>query len=733
MNDSSIHDQYTSIVQFLLQRRLKEAQAQTESLLANSDNWMLKNRLEQNKTAYQYMLQYMRQGSDDPQRQTLYRQWCAELWEIADQARITALDKNSTRYYHEVRRGFALMNMPVPTLEERRHELERLADDMALGQILPDKGQLPTDLLRKHEEVNRLLFLSTWTNASWNQTDRQQADAFLQSEQLPIIDLCLFISAVTMSLLECFDLHKLMWLLEACKHPDVHPAQRAITGLTLTLLQYGQRLVLYYPQVIEALRLSDEPYKLGQSLNCICLQLLRSRDTDKIDRKMREEIIPEMMKNVHFLRQMKFGSDESEENDLNPDWAEAIEKAGLGDKIREMNELQMKGSDVYMSTFSMLKGFPFFNEMPNWFLPFDRQHSSIIDSLKALPESDRMTHFIFDAGLFCDSDKYSLAFTLSQLPMGQKNLMLNQITAQDLEEMADEQQLDSIKRHALRSEVVSNQYIHDLYRFFKLFRRKKEFNDPFLNDLNPYHNPILRILLNKTESIKAVADYDFQNGHLPEALELYNLLVQQESTSDTFQRIGFCLQKEKRYAEAIDAYRKADTLKPDHVWTIRHLATCYRLTKAYEKALEYYHKAESIQPENRNILFHTGTCLAELKRYEEALQYFFRLDLLDDNDPRTWRAIGWCSLLSGRWGQAAKYYARIPQAQRTADDWLNAGHVAWVSGDVPTAVSYYRQSATMYTDHAAFRDAFDKDADTLIHLGIQPEDIPLMEDQTISE
>lgn len=730
MNDSSINEQYTSIVQLLQQKRLKEAQTQAESLLATCGEWTLNSRLEQNKTAYQYMLRYMRQGLNDPQRQTLYRQLGAELWEIADQARMIALDKTSTHYYHELRRSYAYMTSPIPTLEERLHTLEKLADDRALGQLLPG-AQVPTDLLQRHEEVNRQLFLNTWTSNSWNKTDKLQADAFLQSEQLPVSDLSLFVSAVTMSLLEYFDINKLMWLLEACQHTDVHPAQRALTGLTLALLHYGQRLILYYPQAIEALQLSNEQYELSRSLNRICLQLLRSRDTDKIDRKMREEIIPEMMKNVSFLRQMKFGSDESEENDLNPDWAEAFEKAGLGDKIREMNELQIKGSDVYMSTFSMLKGFPFFNEMPNWFLPFDQQHSSLREKLTALPESDRTVGFILEAGVFCDSDKYSLAFTLAQLPQSQRGLMLNQITAQDMKEMISEEHLDDIRRYAVRPEVVSNQYIHDLYRFFKLFRRKTEFNDLFLEEMNPYRNPALRTLMNQSESIKAIADYYFQNDYLPDALELYNELAHQESSPDTFRRIGFCLQKAKRYDEAIEAYHKADALSPDHVWTIRHLATCHRVIKAYEKALEYYRQAESIQPENRHILFHTGICLAELKRYDEALQYFFRLDLMDDNDLKTWRAIGWCSLLSGRWGQAAKYYARIPLTDRTADDWLNAGHVAWVSGDVPTAVSHYHQAATRYPNQTTFREAFDKDSDILVHLGIQPEDLPLMKDQAL--
>lgn len=54
------------------------------------------------------------------------------------------------------------------------------------------------------------------------------------------------------------------------------------------------------------------------------------------------------------MRNMKFGFEESDEekDDTNPDWADAIEKSGLGDKLREMNELQLEGADVYMSTFT---------------------------------------------------------------------------------------------------------------------------------------------------------------------------------------------------------------------------------------------------------------------------------------------------------------------------------------------------------------------------------------------
>ena len=92
MNEQAIQEQYQHIVTLLKQQRLKEAQSQLEAFLWNSGDWTLRNRLEQAQTSYQYMLQYMRQGIDDPERQKLYRQILTETWEVADQARLSLLD-----------------------------------------------------------------------------------------------------------------------------------------------------------------------------------------------------------------------------------------------------------------------------------------------------------------------------------------------------------------------------------------------------------------------------------------------------------------------------------------------------------------------------------------------------------------------------------------------------------------------------------------------------------------
>lgn len=726
MNEQSIQKQYNQIINLLEDKRLKEALSQLEAFLYNSNDWTLRNRLEQLQTSYQYMLQYMRLGMKDPGRQKLYRQLLADTWEIADQTRITLLDEVSTHYYHTLHRNPNQLPKTYD-LSGLQKILEGFADEVAVSQLANYQGL--DAILRRHEETHQIMFLTTWSNSNWTVEEAVQAVDMLRSETLPVNDLCLFVSAVTLSLMECFDERKISWLLEGIDHDNPQVNQRALVGLILILHLYPSRIVLY-PELEARISLYGEDPNFSKQLNRVYIQLLRSQETEKIDKKMREEIIPEMMKNVNIMRNMKFGFEETDENDRNPDWEQAFEQSGLGDKIREMNDLQLEGADVYMSTFAQLKGYPFFREPYNWFYPFDRMHSSIVHLLGENPSSEKsILSVILQSGFFCNSDKYSFCFTMAQLPQGQRDMMLNQMAPQDQGDFMEEKNSANLKQYAVRPDVISNQYIHDLYRFFKLNQRRYEFHNVFQEEIALHRNPILKGLLNSLELLTAVADFHFSKEHPAEALELYRILIdRKQANADIFQKTGFCLQKEKRYQEAVNAYLKADMLKPDHLWTLRHLATCYRQMKSLDAALEYYHRVEAIQPENRNVLFYTGSCLAEQGKFEEALQYFFKLDFLENNCMKAWRGIGWCSFVSGKYEQAMKYYDKILSVKPLATDYLNAGHVAWVLGNIEKAAALYGKVMAESGSKDAFLGIFDRDRNNLLKQGIAEEEIPLMLD-----
>lgn len=728
MNEQAIKEQYNSIVTLLEQKRLKEAQTQLEAFLWNGGDWTLRNRLEEARTSYQYMLQYMRQGIDDPERQKLYIRLLAETWEVADQVQLSLLEGVSTHYYIGLRRNYKHPVL-ISSLGTLRKKLEAFPDEMAICRLTPNDQQSLNKVLDRHENAQKDLFLTTWCNSVWTAEEATEAHDILTSEVLDVTDLCMFISAVNLSLMECFDSRKLSWLMDAYTHADSRVSQRALVGIVLIMHIYSNRILLY-PDLAARLSLLNENPDYTKQLNNIYIQLLRSKDTDKIDKKMREEIIPGVIKNANIMRNMKLDFDDSsEDNDRNPDWEKALENSGLEEKIREISDLQMEGADVYMSTFSMLKRFPFFHQCNNWFLPFTLQHSSLIRQYGLNPtQENSFLNLLQITGFLCDSDKYSLCFTLGQIPEKNRGMMMHQMVSQEMSAFM-EQEMESGKQHARRPNMVSQQYIHDLYRFFKLNQYKNEMRDIFKEEIALHRLPIFKEVLCEPSSLKEVADFHFQKEHYMEALDIYQMLIDNnQANADTFQKTGYCLQKEKRYTEAIDAYRRADVLNPDHVWTLRHLATCYRLKRDFVTALEYYKKVADIQPDNKNILFLIGSCLTEQSLYAEALQYFFRLDFMDEDNIKAWRAIGWCSFASGKYEQAMKYYDKVLAHHPLAADYLNAGHVAWKMGNMDKVAEYYGRSMMECGSKDKFLEIFNEDKELLLSLGIAEEDIPLILD-----
>lgn len=730
MNEKLINEQYQYILRLIEQKRLKEALVQLESLLWKCPDWSLRTRLEQIQTSYNYMLQYMQQGVVDPERQKLHAKLLTDTLEIADRARITLLDSVSTHYYHECRIRRTADLTPY-TIGAITHILESFNDDLAISTLVSEKSV--DEALQRHEDTLKFMFLQVWTNHAWNAEDIADAQGLLKSELTPVNDLCLFTSAVMLSLMECFDLNKLFWLMDAYRHSNVQVSQRALIGLVFVLHIYAKRLE-FYPEISSRIAQLMDDTAFKQDVLRAHIQILLCQETEKIDKKMREEIIPEMLKNIPPMRNMKFGFEETDEekDDINPDWADAIEQSVLGDKLREMNELQLEGADVYMSTFSMLKGYPFFQNVNNWFYPFDQQHSAIISEYRnKTKQSTGMLDLILKSGLFCNSDKYSLFLTVKQLPQPQRDLMLNQLTEQQTEELAEKTHADTLKRFAERPETVRTQYLQDLYRFFRLNTRKNEFRDLFKENVLLYNIPALKKVLSNPSALYALADFHFRKQHWEKAIELYRqmtAITEPDQKAEICQKSGYSLQKQKHYSEAIASYLEADLIASNSLWTNRQLAICYRMNRQFKQALEYYRKVEEVEPENRKILFYMGNCLAELDSYEEALNYFFKLDFLENDCVKAWRAIGWCSFMTSKLEQAMKYYDKVIEQKALPIDYLNAGHVAWALGKLDKVIALYAKAVELYGSKDQFLEVFRKDEEILLSKGVTQADMPLLLD-----
>ena len=163
--------------------------------------------------------------------------------------------------------------------------LESFPDDMAVCQLMPDNKQSLDSALQRHEGTAQYLFLTTWGNSGWTAEEEQEARLYLESELLPVNDLCLFTGAILLSLMEMPDPREIShgyWMPQ--RTPTHQVNQRALVIIAIILHIHSNRLRLY-PELMAKLSLLDEDGSFGKQLNRVYIQLLRSRETEKIDKK----------------------------------------------------------------------------------------------------------------------------------------------------------------------------------------------------------------------------------------------------------------------------------------------------------------------------------------------------------------------------------------------------------------------------------------------------------------
>lgn len=727
-----MHEGIKDIYNLLDSNRLKEAIIQLKALATQVQQWNLPARIEEAETAYGYMLQYAAQGLQDPTRNQFYNHTRRTAYELTDEVNIALDIQKAPETFYERLRTFALH--PARTYAEAQMALEAYTEDIGTANLIytdERRRQAETEKTEQaHEMVLTELFDRTWTTPHWNDIEARQAGELMQSPLVQANDQAVLVSAATLALLRTFDARKLHFLLDAYRHESLQVSQRAIVGMAIAIVKHAARIGLY-PEINARLSLMAEEESFRKNLFTIQMQLIITRETTKIDRKMREEIIPEMIKNAKQLKNSR-QFDEDEPTEQNPEWEEWMDQSGMSEKIKEMGEWQMAGADVYMSSFAQLKHYPFFHTMSHWFYPFDTRQPLLAPIRKNLEGSGLSPlKLIAHSPYFCNSDKYSFALAMLGMPQAMKDNTLQQMESQIAMEDGSMDKLKELAAYTPKAKDISRQYIQDLYRFFKLWRNQKEEEDIFMWNFHLWEKPYLKdIIRQELADVKHLADYLMQKGYLEEAIDLYLELEDTEANNaEMQQKIGYLSQELGEYANAINHYQRADLQQPDNLWTIKHLAQCYKMSGDTEKALEHYRKAEDMEPDNLSTAMQTGQCLLTMERYEEALRYFHKVEYLSKKPDNARRAIAWCSFLSGKHEDALKYYRKLTeQPEPKPTDWMNLGHVHLAMHHMPEAIRYYRLARENERSHSAFIRKFEADTAELLAQGLTPEDLHIVLD-----
>ena len=732
MNLNEATKTHADILNFVGSSRLKDAFDSLKKWASDLQNWTAAEKISELETNYKYMIHYLVEGNKDPEQQKIYHRLVRDMYLLADDLLDQWQTRNSSSVFFEKVR-VANVRQPL-SIEEYRDIIIRQIDTFSVIGLLPDGEEKRTRSRQnavKQEHTIQDLFYTVFSSPRAKEEEVEAYREFLDHAGIPVPVKCMLISSLTMNVLQRFDQRKVDLLFDSCSHTESEVSLRATVGIVPVLRQYKNRWK-YYPEITGRLSVMADDAVFARRLMTVIIQFIQAHETEKITKKLMEEIIPEMMKLSPMIGKkinLEEWMGESGLDEKNPEWQKILDEAGLTDKLQEFTEMQMGGADVFHSTFSNLKNYPFFNEMSNWFLPFDKQHSSLQPFFSDEPESDSLLSTMLNTSMICNSDKYSFCFSIMVMPEQYRKMMVAQLGAEseELKKMAEEELLLNPYQ---KEETICKQYVQDLYRFFKLYPRKTEFLDIFAAPLDYHRLKPFFPVVSEAKNLERIALYYFEKNNFREAAETYLTLTKKGNpTSETWQKIGYCHQMLGKVKEALDAYLKADLMDENNPWVLRRMAHCYRLLKEPESALQHYRRLEQLKPDDLNIQLNIGHCFLELDEYAEALNYYFKVDLLSPDNTRAWRSIAWCAFLSRKFDVAQRYYAQIIENKPNTHDYLNAGHVEFCLSNTREAVEKYIQAVKSAGSFPIFKSLFDEDLDELQEAGIDMEVLPVILDK----
>jgi tetratricopeptide (TPR) repeat protein len=739
MDVSRVIQQHKRLCTLVSEKKIKQSLDLLSDMISNSSSGDMRDEYNDIEMTYRNMLTYTIDGIKDPERNKIYTKLIQSILGLSDRARQDILSHNSGWHTYWVKQQAEKeMKLTGKNIVETVDDLmfkSELDEWLKLSnEIIPNPD---SEISKKHKQLIKNIFNHLWLTDYYGEAENSLINIILKSGKFRWFESSIFTTAITLSSFRTWQSEKLFHLISLYEAGQEQVMERALSGLILNLHYYNGR-ILMYPDITERIVALSHDSKFKEHCRIIVLQIIRSRETENLSRKLQDEILPQVARLKPMIEEKLdleniLSKDKNEEK--NPDWAEMFnDSEEIFKTMEELTKLQMEGADVYMSAFANMKHFDFFKDFQNWFVPFYPDHETVDEIYKDEilgPGTNELAEALYKTPFICNSDKYSLLLNLKHLPSAQKSMMLK-VFRMELEGLQQLNEDDSATDPYRVFRTNITQYLQDIYRFFKLSPYKKEFEDLFIGKLDIYNSEFFRMTCNASEAEAGLADYFFSKNFYSDALHLF-LKQANEKPSEVqlYEKVAYCFQQNEDYEEALKYYKRAELIDRK-VWTIKKIGLCLRRLGRNEEALEYYLQAYDLEPENIHTVIMTAHCHLDLKKYEEALKYYFRVEYKEPGNLKILRPIAFCYFALGRFDESEKYYDRLSTGKLNAHDQINKGHLALCRGNKIEAVELYRQSiigGELSKDQ--FTSIFSEDKELLISLGVNPEDLPILLDYVL--
>jgi len=711
MTKTTVNSPLQRVVNELMAGNAGRAIAEMETYLAAWPQAQTEERLREARETYEQMTAYWRKGYHDDGLDEQYRLLLQRVYVLF--ANVCAYHLVSTSSYlsilsrrvrHEEHHDWSLTAI--------RQRLEGFVSDVAMLELEPEhvRRQKQEALYRDHQQQVNRLFDYVLTSRQWSDGVGRDFEQLLVSPTVDTIDQQLLVSAVTLSLLNVFDMAKFRLLVNVYRQAqDEHVRQRALVGWVLSA---SPQWLSIYPEQRQLVGDLVQDAHVCDELTELQIQLIYSRNTERDKDTIQKEIIPDLMKTNQFRftsKGLEEVDDDPLEDVLNPEASEQrMEK--VEQMFQRMQDMRRQGTDIFFGSFSQMKRFPFFYETANWLVPFYLQHPDIQQFL-GQQKTNQFLQKVVSNVPFCNSDKYSFVIAFQQVVQQLPESMRNLISSGEvgMVEMTEEE--------SQAPAYIRRSYLMDLYRFFKLFPNRSQLRNPFdterseLGDCLFFSSPL------------------FDDTPLEERKDqLVRLLKRQklESSAQLLLATYKPAQRGVQYYLWLKDYDQALQLAPDNEQALAGKGRALFSQGQYDESLALYDRLLLLHPDKLSYQLGKAVCLVNMKEYDDALQMLYRLNYADADNVHVNRVLAWTLVCDGKLEQAERLFQQLQSTGSFAgEDEKNYGYCLWLQGRIDEAVlcfrHYYEEAGKTGDGQATVLDeAF------LTERGITPTEIKLM-------
>ena len=654
-----------------------------------------RERLDTLKEELRLMTDFWKKGVKDPELETQYLRLLQRAYVLAANIAIHR-QLTSSSYLQQLYRQ-ARQPGHSRSLESIRAELENHVSEVAMLELEPieTRQEKSASLYKEHQQQMNLLFNYIVTAHIWTGSIGEAMEEILLSPTVDSNDQQLLVSAITLSLLNCFDIAKFRTLVNVCRRSHDEPVrQRALVGWVLGMDDNCRHIYPEQQQLVSELLSSK---RICAELTELQMQLVYTSNAEKDSQTVSQEIMPDLIKNSDF-RVTKNGIEEKEDDSLedvlHPEASEQRMEQ-LEASFQRMADMQKQGSDIFYAGFSQVKRFPFFYDLSNWLIPFFMEHPDISQYTQKTA-NNRYLRTIVSRGPFCNSDKYSfvIAFqqVLNQLPEKMRETMnMGDMPADELTMggMDDEQQQTPA--------YIRRIYLMDLYRLFRLFPNRSSFNDPFAamrhSGLANWHFFCSLLLKDtpidtyKPQIVRMLKKYHHDN-------EATRLLHTFPETMHDVQYFLWC-----------EDYNAALDLEPDNERALAGRARQRFDNGQYDEADDDYDHLLLLHPGKKSYMLNRAVCLLNMEEYEDAMKLLYQLNYEYADDVNVQRVLAWALTCDNKAEQAERIFQHIvANGQATGEDYLNYAYCQWLLGRPDDAANsfgeYFLRTGNTPESHA---------------------------------